>query len=43
MLRALGSLPFVVVATARVGQRTDFDKLTMQIETNGALSPEDAL
>ena len=27
----------------RVGQRTDYDKLSMTIETNGALSPEDAL
>jgi DNA-directed RNA polymerase subunit alpha len=28
---------------ARVGQVTDYDKLTMQIETNGSVTPEDAL
>ncbi|MGH1481754.1 MAG: DNA-directed RNA polymerase subunit alpha, partial [Geminicoccales bacterium] len=28
---------------ARVGQVTDYDKLTMQIETNGSVSPEDAV
>lgn len=27
----------------RVGQMTNLDKLTMEIETNGAISPEDAL
>lgn len=27
----------------RVGQITDYDKLTMEVETNGALSPEDAV
>ena len=31
------------VENTRVGQRTDYDKLSMTIETNGALSPEDAL
>ena len=31
------------VADARVGQVTDYDKLTMDIETNGVVSPEDAL
>jgi DNA-directed RNA polymerase subunit alpha len=31
------------VENTREGQILDFDKLTMQIETNGALSPEDAL
>ena len=31
------------VGNARIGERTDLDKLTMQIETNGALSPEDAV
>ncbi|MFT5433882.1 MAG: DNA-directed RNA polymerase subunit alpha, partial [Myxococcota bacterium] len=31
------------VTNARVGQRTDFDKLTLEIWTNGAVLPEDAL
>ena len=31
------------VENTRVGQVTDFDKLTMDIETNGANTPEDAL
>jgi DNA-directed RNA polymerase subunit alpha len=31
------------VGSARVGERTDLDKLTLQIETNGAMSPEDAV
>ena len=31
------------VENARVGQQTDFDKLVMEIETNGVISPEDAL
>ncbi|MDX8405620.1 MAG: DNA-directed RNA polymerase subunit alpha [Mariprofundus sp.] len=31
------------VESARVGQRTNYDKLIMEIETNGALSPEDAI
>jgi DNA-directed RNA polymerase subunit alpha len=31
------------VTYARVGQRTDFDKLTMEIWTDGSLNPEDAL
>jgi DNA-directed RNA polymerase subunit alpha len=31
------------VATARVGQRTDFDKLTLQLETDGSLEPAAAL
>ena len=31
------------VDNTRVGQVTDYDKLTMQIETNGAISPEDAV
>ena len=52
--RAVGSLlvdasysPIRRVATrvepARVGQRTDYDKLIMEIETNGALTPEEAI
>ncbi len=28
---------------ARVGQVTDYDKLTMQLETNGSVTPEDAV
>ncbi len=31
------------VGNARIGERTDLDKLTMQIETNGAVTPEDAV
>ncbi|WP_435640395.1 DNA-directed RNA polymerase subunit alpha [Micavibrio aeruginosavorus] len=31
------------VENARVGQITDFDKLTLNIETNGVISPEDAV
>ena len=31
------------VENARVGQQTDYDKLIMDIETNGLVSPEDAL
>ena len=31
------------VAETRVGQRTDFDRLTISVETNGALTPEDAV
>ncbi|RPH47930.1 MAG: DNA-directed RNA polymerase subunit alpha [Desulfobacteraceae bacterium] len=32
-----------VVGNARVGQRTDYDKLTMEVWTDGSLSPEDAV
>lgn len=31
------------VANARVGQRTDYDKLTMEIWTNGSINPQDAV
>ena len=31
------------VGNARVGERTDLDKLTMEIETNGAITPEDCM
>ena len=31
------------VESARVGQRTDLDKLVMEIETNGAITAEDAV
>lgn len=31
------------VEPARVGQRTDFDKLTMEVETNGAVDPQTAV
>jgi DNA-directed RNA polymerase subunit alpha len=31
------------VENTRVGRRTDYDKLIMQVETNGAISPEDAV
>ena len=31
------------VDSARVGQRTDFDKLTIEISTNGSTAPDDAL
>ncbi len=32
-----------VVSNARVGQQTDFDKLTMEVWTDGSVRPEDAL
>jgi len=32
-----------VVSQARVGQQTDYDKLTMEIWTDGSVKPEDAL
>jgi DNA-directed RNA polymerase subunit alpha len=32
-----------VVGNARVGQRTDYDKLTMEIWTDGSILPEDAV
>jgi len=32
-----------LVTNARVGQRTDYDKLTLEIWTNGSVVPEDAL
>ncbi len=31
------------IAETRVGQRTDFDRLTLTVETNGAITPEDAV
>ncbi len=31
------------VTNARVGQRTDYDKLTLEVWTNGAVKPEDAV
>ncbi len=31
------------VAETRVGQRTDYDRLTVSVETNGTISPEDAI
>ncbi len=31
------------VAETRVGQRTDFDRLSLTVETSGAISPEDAV
>lgn len=32
-----------VVGNARVGQRTDFDKLTMEVWTDGSIPPEDTI
>ncbi|WP_028585162.1 DNA-directed RNA polymerase subunit alpha [Desulfogranum mediterraneum] len=32
-----------VVTQARVGQKTDYDRLTMEIETDGSVAPQDAL
>lgn len=32
-----------VVGNARVGQRTDYDKLTMEVWTDGSIVPEDAV
>jgi DNA-directed RNA polymerase subunit alpha len=51
---ALGSIPVdalhtpiekvrYVVTNARVGQRTDYDKLTLEVWTDGSVSPEDAV
>jgi DNA-directed RNA polymerase subunit alpha len=31
------------VAETRVGQRTDYDRLSVQVETNGTITPEDAI
>ncbi|MGE0659107.1 MAG: DNA-directed RNA polymerase subunit alpha [Reyranellaceae bacterium] len=31
------------VDNSRVGQKTDYDKLSLQLETNGTVSPEDAV
>ena len=31
------------VLNARIGQKTDYDKLIMEVETNGTISPEDAI
>lgn len=31
------------VAETRVGQRTDFDRLSVMVETNGTMTPEDAI
>ncbi len=31
------------VDNARVGQQTDYDRLTMQVETDGSVAPEDAV
>lgn len=31
------------VGSARVGQRTDYDKLTLEIETDGSVTPRDAM
>ncbi|MBM2839479.1 MAG: rpoA [Bacteroidetes bacterium] len=31
------------VETTRVGQQTDYEKLTMEIETDGSITPDDAL
>jgi DNA-directed RNA polymerase subunit alpha len=31
------------VAETRVGQRTDYDRLTVTVETNGTVTPEDAI
>lgn len=32
-----------VVSNARVGQRTDYDKLTLEVWSNGSVQPEDAI
>ncbi len=33
----------IIVSQARVGQRTDYDKLTLEISTDSSVTPEDAL
>jgi DNA-directed RNA polymerase subunit alpha len=32
-----------IVSSARVGQRTDYDKLTLEVFTDGSVSPDDAV
>ncbi|HKK90330.1 MAG TPA: DNA-directed RNA polymerase subunit alpha C-terminal domain-containing protein, partial [Desulfobacteraceae bacterium] len=32
-----------VVGTSRVGQKTDYDKLTMEVWTDGSVAPEDSI
>ena len=32
-----------IVGTSRVGQKTDFDKLTMEVWTDGSITPEDSI
>lgn len=32
-----------IVSQARVGQKTDYDRLTLEIETDGSVTPEDSL
>ena len=32
-----------VVGTSRIGQKTDYDKLTMEVWTDGSISPEDSV
>lgn len=32
-----------LVENARVGQRTDYEKLTLEVETNGSIEPDDAI
>ncbi|HLG20577.1 MAG TPA: DNA-directed RNA polymerase subunit alpha [Bdellovibrionota bacterium] len=52
--QAIGTLPMdavfspikrvnYTVSQARVGQRTDYDKLTLEVWTNGAVKPEDTV
>ena len=31
------------MTNARVGQRTDYDKLTLEVWTDGSVTPEDAV
>lgn len=33
----------IIVSQARVGQQTDFDKLTMEIHTDGSITPENSI
>lgn len=33
----------IIVSQARVGQQTDYDKLTLELNTDGSVKPEDAL
>jgi DNA-directed RNA polymerase subunit alpha len=32
-----------VVSSARVGQRTDYDKLSLEVFTDGSVRPDDAV
>ena len=43
MLSTIRFVANFTVAETRVGQRTDYDRLTVSVETNGTITPEDAI